>query len=118
MLKISFLQKPKCLNGIKELNIESDGRAILCQMGSPDSAALTLRTIKDYNFDLVNFFNSVEVKEKRLNCQTCYLNCQQHIYFEPNADNPFKIILRMILIPLKIMFSVILIPFKVLSKTN
>lgn len=99
VLKLTYLLKPKCLNGIKELNIESDGRAILCQMGAKDSAALTKATIKDYGFDLGKFFDSDEVRSKRLNCQTCYLNCQQHIYFEPLADNPFKTLVRILKLP-------------------
>jgi hypothetical protein len=94
--KIKFLTQPKCLNGIKELNIECDGRAILCQMGSPGSPALTTTTAKDYDYDVTKFFNSPEVKDKRLNCQSCSLNCQQHIYFNPGADNIWKIFWRML----------------------
>lgn len=102
--KVHFVSKPKCLNGIKELNIESDGRAILCQMGAPEESALTLETVHDYDFNLQKFFDSKEVRRKRLNCQTCSLNCQQHIYFNPGADNIFRIFLRFFTIPFESFF--------------
>lgn len=101
--KLRFLTGPKCLNGIKELNIESDGRAIFCQMGSPWSDALTKSNIRQFDFDLGAFFNSPEARGKRLNCQGCKLSCQQHIYFEPKADNLPLIILRMFLIPFSVL---------------
>jgi hypothetical protein len=65
-------------------------------MGTPSEPALTTTTAKDYDFDLTKLFNSKEVRNKRLNCQTCHLNCQQHIYFNPGADNIYKIIYRLI----------------------
>ena len=107
--KITFLSKPKCLNGIKELNIECDGRAVICQMGTPGEEALTKTTLADNNFDVYKLFNSPEVRKKRLNCQICELNCQQHIYFEPKSDNIFKILFKFFtLIPqtfIRIFFS-------------
>lgn len=104
--KLKFVHRPKCLNGIKELNIECDGRAIICQMGTPGVDALTQSTLRDFDFDLSKFFNSEEVKDKRLNCQSCELNCQQHIYFEPEADNIFKILFKFVTIPLKMFYKI------------
>ncbi|CAN5467178.1 hypothetical protein BH10BDE1_BH10BDE1_25450 [soil metagenome] len=69
-------------------------------MGSPESAALTTMTIRDFDYDLKKFFDSQEVRDKRMNCQGCKLNCQQHIYFEPGADNVFLAILKLIFSPI------------------
>ena len=104
--KLKFVHRPKCLNGIKELNVECDGRAIICQMGTPAVDAHTQATLRDFDFDVSKFFNSEEIKEKRLNCHSCELNCQQHIYFEPEADNIFKILLNFLLIPARIFYSI------------
>jgi hypothetical protein len=103
--KLKFVWGPKCLNGIKELNIESDGRGIFCQMGSPWSAALTESNVRDFNFDLEKFFNSKESRSKRLNCQGCKLSCQQHIYFQPKADNLPAIVFRILWLPFRLFFK-------------
>lgn len=108
LTKTRFVSRPHCLNGIKELNIECDGRAIICQMGTPGESALTQTTLAETDFNVKKLFNSKEVKQKRLNCQICELNCQQHIYFEPKSDNIYKIILNFILIPIKIFKKIFL----------
>lgn len=101
--KMRFLFGSKCLNGIKELNIEADGRGVLCQMGTPGSEALTTAKIGDFDFDVGKFFDSAEVREKRLNCQGCKISCQQHIYFEPRADHLPKILFRLLTLPIRVL---------------
>lgn len=72
-------------------------------MGSPWSSALTTGTVRDFDFDLRKFFNSQEARDKRLNCQGCKLSCQQHIYFEPQADNLPLILFRILTLPFRIL---------------
>lgn len=107
--KMRFLFGTKCLNGIKELNIEADGRGVICQMDAPGSDALTVAKISDFDFDVGKFFDSKEIREKRLNCQGCKISCQQHIYFEPRADHLPKIVFRLVTLPVRVVLHHILV---------
>lgn len=71
-------------------------------MGTPGSDALTNAKIGDFDFDVGKFFDSAEIREKRLNCQGCKISCQQHIYFEPRADHLPKILFRLLTLPIRV----------------
>ena len=99
------MAKEKCFNGLSEFYLESDGRAIHCNIG--EGKATYADSIQKHDYKLMRLFRSSSSRKLRKNCKKCKIRCHQLVYFFPERDSILKISVHLVSLWFKLTIAIL-----------